>query len=323
MGLKSLSILEYEKLGRFSESGYGKMFAYDSSSYNTIIDTRVKAKMIREKNPNTWDDLKNIYYSGPTVFAIQKQIMSSIIIKADIKSAYPAYLINEEIKKPGTYRIKYDGAAPLTDNVTLYEIKFNCSIHNNFVNWFLNSHAIQKKRVQTDGSNVWGTISIFSSYQMNLMKYVNYFLPEGAIVLRSWVFIGPYTMANSLNKQQIVKMYKSKEEGHKDSKMELNASTGWLKHIDAATYFHMVQYIKYHLLKTVYDYDLEDYLVGVQTDCLYYELNNETDNIPWNVTLDKVTLSGVDGLNIGHYKFEQLNVFDLFVQTKRITTRGE
>ena len=136
-----------------------------------------KAKYIRLLNPDTHPDTQGeILYSGPTVFFNKDiNIKDKDIIKMDLKSAYLSYLINEQINKPGIFRIKHEGAIPLSERVALYVVKFNCSLENMFVKWFLNSSAITMKKIKTDGSRVWGEIGIFSNVEMNLIKYINIF----------------------------------------------------------------------------------------------------------------------------------------------------
>ena len=127
MKARTNTVLELERAGRFSEAGYGRLFAYDSLHFNAMVDARTKAKYVRELNPDTTEDTqKNIVYSGPTVFHDAKiEVNDRMIDKMDLKSAYLAYLIEESILKPGVFRIKHEGAYPLTDRIALYIIKFN------------------------------------------------------------------------------------------------------------------------------------------------------------------------------------------------------
>ena len=81
-------------------------------------------------------------------------------------------------------------------------------------------------------------ISIFSNVEMNLMKYVDLFLGDKAIIESSIMFVGHETMKP--DKLQIRKLYKLKEQGAVEAKLELNASTGWLSRIDKPTYYHMI-----------------------------------------------------------------------------------
>ena len=273
---KTNTIIELEQQGRYSEAGYGRLFAYDSTRFNAMIDARSKAKYIREMNPDTTEDTqKNITYSGPTVFHDSKvNIEGYLIDKIDLKSAYLSYLINEKISKPGIFRIKHEYVYPISNKVALYLVRFNCDRENSFVKWFLNSSAIQKKKIKTDGLRVWGTIGIFASTWMNNLKYVSMFLgkDEGEIV-KTYTFHGKNTV--ECTRSQIDKLYRMKEHGNKNAKNMLVQSTGWLSLIDRPTYYHMVQYIKFYLLQTTYDYQLQDDNVGVQTDCLFIRVTEQ------------------------------------------------
>ena len=300
---KTNTIIELEKAERYAEAGYGRLFAYDSTNFNAMIDARTKAKYIKGLNETTYNETQNeLVYSGPTVFYDGSiNIKHHHIDKMDIKSAYLAYLVNEKIKKPSVYRIKKNGTVPLSDKVVLYVVRFKCKKTNMFVKWFLNSSAIQKKKFKTDGNYISGEVAIFSSTWMNNLHYVNKFLsPDQAKVVKSYIFVGrnavPVTMS------QIHKLYEMKEYGIKKAKMMLVQSTGWLSLIDKPTYYHMVQYIKYHLLKTIYDYGIEDNIVGVQTDCLFFK---SVDGIPETIMNNKVTVSGKES-SIGTYTHKRV-----------------
>ena len=310
------SINELEKQERWSEAGYGKIFAYQSLHFNAVIDTRTKAKYIRERNPTTYQELNETLYSGPTVFVDRRVDFKDYeIMKADLKSAYPSYLINAKIRKPGVARVKVKGAVPLSEWITLYTFAFKCHIDNMFVKWFLNSSSINKKKISTDGNYIWGKISIFSNVEMNLMKYVDMFLGDKAIIESSIMFVGHETM--NPDKLQIRKLYKLKEQGVETAKTELNASTGWLSRIDKPTYYHMIQYIKYFLLETAYNYGLQYDIIGVQTDCLIYRLNENTEDFERLIKMDKVTLSNEQS-TMGTYKFTKLKPHQLFASQRRI-----
>ena len=315
------TILELEQAGRYSEAGYGRLFAYNSLHFNAMVDSRTKAKFIREMNPQTSEDTqKNLLYSGPTVFfRPEVDIKEHEIDKMDIKSAYPAYLINEQIKKPGLYRIKHDGAYPLSDRIALYVIKFSCNAENMFVKWFLNSSAITKKKIHTDGSKVWGTVSIFSSTWMNLTKYVNKFLSEDeGIILKTYTFHGTRTV--DIQQSQIDKLYNNKEEGNKNAKSMLVQSTGWLSLIDKPTYYHMVQYIKYHLLKTIYDNQIEDELVGIQTDCMFFKVTDLTNEVHQMITDENVSVANRLS-SIGQFTFQRVHYDDIVTNKARVVLK--
>jgi len=319
--IQTNTILELEHAGRYSEAGYGRLFAYNSLHFNAMVDSRTKAKFIREMNPQTSEDTqKNLLYSGPTVFfRPEVDIKESEIDKMDIKSAYPAYLINEQIKKPGLYRIKHDGAFPLSDRIALYVIKFSCDADNMFVKWFLNSSAITKKKIQTDGSKVWGSVSIFSSTWMNLTKYVNMFLSEDeGLILKTYTFHGSRTV--DIQQSQIDKLYSSKESGNKNAKNMLVQSTGWLSLIDKPTYYHMVQYIKYHLLKTIYDNQIEDELVGIQTDCMFFKVTDLTNEVHQMITDENVSVANRLS-SIGQFTFQRVHYDDIVTNKARVVLK--
>jgi len=314
------TILHLEKEERFAEAGYGRLFAYNSSRFNAMIDARSKAKFIKFQNPTTYETTqKNIVYSGPTVFFRQDvDIKNYKIDKLDIKSAYLAYLVNEKIKKPGIFRIKHHGAIPLTDHVALYVIKFQCATDSLFVKWFLNSSAIHKKKYQTNGTMIWGEIGIFASLWMNTLKYVNKFLsPDQTEVVKVFTFHGKQTV--ECNKEQIHKLYEMKEFGVKKAKMMLVQSTGWLSIIDRPTYYHMVQYIKFYLLKNIYDHNLQDDYFGIQTDCMFVRVTEQNDDIlKW--IFDNISLAQKKS-TIGQWTSQRVNAEDIVAKNARVVLK--
>lgn len=314
------TLLELEKEERYAEAGYGRLFAYDSKRFNATIDARTKAKYVRERNITYNETQHELIYSGPTVFANKKlNIDGYDIMKADIRSAYPSYLVNRAIKKPGIYRVRVEGAAPLSRRITLYHISFECKLDNLFVKWFLNSNIIQKKKIKTDGTQVWGEIAIFSSIDMNLMKYVNEMLDD-AYVIKSYVFYGKEVV--DVEYTQIRKLYQIKESGIPMGKLELNMATGWLSLIDKPTYYHMVQYVKFWLLETVSRYHLADKLLGIQTDCLYYLIDDNTKAVMSLIMRDNLTLSN-ERSSMGTYKFEKVTSKELQISTQRMVVKNE
>lgn len=319
--VKTNTILELENQGRYNEAGYGRLFAYDSLHINAMVDARKKAKFIRLLNERTWEDTqKDLIYSGPTVFyRPEVELEGFEVDKMDLKSAYPSYLINDMIRKPGVFRMKHDGAVPLSDRIALYVIQFNCSIDNMFVKWFLNASAIQMKKIKSDGVRVWGEVSVFSSTDMNLIQYVTIFLSEEeATITKSYSFHGDSPL--EIKKSQIRKLYEMKEEGDANAKSMLVQSTGWLSIIDKPTYYHMVQYIKFYLLKTVYDYGLEDELIGVQTDCIFYRVTDETFEMPNIIQGFNLTLSHEES-TLGTYKFQRVRSDEIITNKARVVLK--
>lgn len=318
---KTNTILELEQLGRYSEAGYGRLFAYDSRHFNAMIDARSKAKYIRLMNPDTTKDTQeNIVYSGPTVFHDSSVNIEGLQIdKIDLKSAYLSYLINEKINKPGIFRIKHEYVVPVSDRVTLYLVQFNCDSTNPFVKWFLNSSAIQKRKIKTNGVRIWGTVGIFASTWANNLEYVSMFLgrDEGQI-LKSYTFHGKDTV--EVTKSQIDKLYRMKEHGNKNAKNMLVQSTGWLSIIDKPTYYHMVQYIKFYLLKTLYDYELQDDNVGVQTDCLFIRVTETSESKLQSLRNDNLSLAQKPS-TIGTYTFERVNFDDIIANKARVVLK--
>lgn len=315
------SILELEAEGRFAEAGYGRLFAYDANRFNAMVDARTKAKYIRLLNPDTWKETQEqTLYSGPTVFfRSDVDIIDHYVDKLDLKSAYPSYLINDEIKKPGVFRIKHDGAYPLSDRIALYILKFKCGVDNLFVKWFLNSAAITKQKIKSDGTNVWGQVAIFSSTWMNLIKYVNKFLtPDEGVIVKSYTFHGENVV--DIQKSQIRKLYEMKEAGQKTAKNMLVESTGWLSHIDKPTYYHMIQYVKYYLLWTIYAYQLEQDLIGIQTDCIFYRVNERTEMTYAELTKETVTLSK-ERSTLGTYKFQRVKSEEIIKHKARLVLK--
>lgn len=320
MSVKTSTILELEQEGRYSEAGYGRLFAYDSLHINAMVDARKKAKFIRLLNPRTHEDTQtNILYSGPTVFFNGNVDDDHEVDKMDLKSAYPSYLINEQIKKPGVFRMKHDGAIPLSDRIALYVLTFNCDMSNMFVKWFLNSSAITMKKIKSDGMRVWGEIGIFSSTEMNLIQYISHFLSEEeGTINKSYTFHGDSPV--EIKKSQIRKLYEMKEEGSTNAKGMLVQSTGWLSIIDKPTYYHMVQYIKFYLLETVYQYDLQDELIGVQTDCIFYRVTEKTKGVPEQVFHDHITMSHEDS-TLGTYKFQRVASQEIIANKARVVLK--
>ena len=322
MSVKTSTILELEHENRFSEAGYGRLFAYDSLHFNAMVDARTKAKFIRNLNPRTHEDTQvNILYSGPTVFFNKDlDINGYEVDKADLKSAYPAYLINDLIKKPGVFKMRHEGAFPLSERIALYVVEFNCDMENMFVKWFLNSSAITMKKIKTDGSRVWGEIGIFSSTDMNLIQYVNMFLAEDeAFISKSYTFHGDNAV--DIKKSQIRKLYEDKEDGSKNAKGMLVQSTGWLALIDKPTYYHMVQYVKYYLLMTVYKYSLSQDLIGVQTDCIFYRVTDDTMAVPHFIYQDRLSMSHEQS-TIGTYKIQRVSSEEIIANKARVVLKN-
>jgi len=314
------TIVNLETEERYAEAGYGRLFAYNSSRFNAMIDARSKAKFIKKLNPETYEQTQNgITYSGPTTFFRQDMDIKNFKIdKKDLKSAYLAYLVNERIKKPGIFRIRHHGSIPLSDHVALYVIKFQCAVDSMFVKWFLNSSAIHKKKYKTNGTVIWGEIGIFASVWMNNLKYVNKFLsPEQTEVVKVYTFHGKDTV--ECKKEQIHKLYQMKEHGIKKAKMMLVQSTGWLSIIDKPTYYHMVQYIKYYQLATIYDYGLENDYVGVQTDCTLFRVTEENkDILEW---INENNSLGQKASTIGNWTSQIVNYEDLIINQARVVLR--
>jgi len=286
------TISELEKEGRYAEAGYGRLFAHNQHKLNAMIDARTKAKFVRRMNPETTEDTQiNLFYSGPTVFVRHDmQLKNMKVGKMDLKSAYLAYLINDKIQKPGIFRIKHHGAMPITDNIQLYVIQFSCSVDNLFVKWYLNQAAIQKKKIHTNGQRYWGTISLFASTWMNQLHFVNKFLDwDEAEIIKTYSFHGKKTV--NVKMPQIRKLYQLKEEGVKEAKLMLVQSTGWLSIIDRPSYYHMVQFIKFYLMKTGIEYDFFDDIFGTQTDCLFYPINERTKDLHIRIQNDKLSLA--------------------------------
>ena len=319
--IKTNTILELENEGRFSEAGYGRLFAYNALHFNAMVDARTRAKFIRKLNPDTFADTQNeILYSGPTVFfRSDVDIVDKYVDKIDLRTAYASYLINDEINKPGMFRIKHDGAFPLSDRIALYIVKFNCSIENMFVKWFLNSSAITKQKIKSDGSRVWGSVGVFSSTSMNLIQYINKFLtPDEGVIIKTYTFHGSQVV--DIQKSQIRKLYDQKEHGSPNAKNMLVQSTGWLALIDKPTYYHMVQYIKYYLLWTVYGFKLEEDLIGIQTDCIFYRVSEKTE-VAYNVLTDKALSLSKENSTMGTYKFQRVRSEDIIKNKARMVLK--
>lgn len=319
----SKTILELEKEGRYAESGYGKLFAYQSLHFNAMIDARTKAKRLREHNPWTWEDTqKNVLYSGPTVFLDKKKdLTDKFITKADIISAYAAYLVNSTIKKPGVYRRLHQGAVPLSERLALYVLRFRVSINSPFVHWFLNSSAIQTKKIKSGGGYVWGDISIFASKEMNMFKYISKWLKaEDATIIKSYTFYGKETI--NVNVSQIMKLFTLKEAGMSSAKAELVQSTGWLSHVDRTTYYHMIQYVKYWLLMITDKYGLWDHLIGVQTDCIFYINDKETRFVEAEIQADALSLANNESM-LGRLKFETVASSEIMTYNRRVVKKND
>jgi len=315
------TISELEKEERFAEAGYGRLFAHDQLRFNAMIDARTKAKFVRERNPQTTEDTqKNLFYSGPTVFVRHDMKINHMKIgKMDLKSAYLAYLINDKIKKPGIFRIKHHGARPLTEEIQLYVIKFSCTVDNLFVKWYLNQAAIQKKKVQTNGQRIWGTISLFASTWMNQLHFVNKFLNwDEAEVEKTFSFHGKATI--NVKMPQIKKLYQLKEAGVKEAKLMLVQATGWLSIIDRPTYYHMVQYIKFYLMNTGVEYGFFDEIFGTQTDCLFYPINERTEDLHERIEEDRLSLAQKTS-SIGTYTFKFVDYDDLIINKARVVLK--
>jgi len=316
------TITELENQKRYAEAGYGRLFAYNKDRVNAMIDARSKAKWIRSMTPETTDELQNnLFYSGPATFVNHRlDVRKHKIAKMDLKSAYLAYLINDKIKKPGIFRIKHHGVLPLSDDIQLYVIQFNCSTESPFVSWFLNQAAIQKKKVQSDGSRIYGTIAIFASHWMNQLKFINHFLePEEAQVITTYSFHGKKTV--DVKMSQIKKLYQLKELGVLEAKMMLVQATGWLSIIDKPTYYHMVQYIKFYLMETAYKYGFEDEIFGNQTDCILYRVTEETEDVYDRIKNDKLSL-GQRSSSIGTYTFQFVDYDELVVNPARVVLKN-
>lgn len=316
------TISELEREGRYAEAGYGRLFAHNQRRFNAMIDARSKAKFVRKMTPETTESLQNnLFYSGPATFVNHKlDVRKHKIAKMDLKSAYLAYLINDKIKKPGIFRIKHHGAYPLTDNIQLYVIQFSCKTDSPFVSWFLNQAAIQKKKVQSDGNRIYGTIALFSSLWMNQLKYVNHFLdPDEARVIKTYSFHGKKTV--DVKMSEIKKLYQMKELGVKEAKLMLVQSTGWLSIIDKPTYYHMVQFIKFYLMETAYRYGFENDIFGNQTDCILYRVCERTKDVYENILKDKLSL-GQKQSSIGTYTFQFVDYDELIVNKARVVLKN-
>lgn len=316
------TISELENQGRYAEAGYGRLFAHNQRRINAMIDARTKAKFVRKMTPEVTEELQQTtFYSGPATFVNHKlDVKHHKIAKMDLKSAYLAYLINDKIKKPGIFRLKHHGVLPLSDNIQLYVIQFSCKTDNPFVSWFLNQAAIQKKKVQSDGERIYGTIALFASHWMNQLKYVNHFLdPDEARVIKTYSFHGKKTV--DVKMSQIKKLYQLKELGVVEAKLMLVQSTGWLSIIDKPTYYHMVQYIKFYLMETAFKYEFDQDIFGNQTDCILYRVCERTEHVYEDIMRDKLSLAQKTS-SIGTYTFQFVNYDDLVVNKARVVLRN-
>lgn len=316
------TIPELKQAERYSEAGYGCLFAYNKVNYNAMIDARMKSKFMRKLDPITYAETQDeLVYAGPTVFYDEKkEIEYHKIDKMDIKSAYLSYLVNEKIRKPGMIRIKETMYHKHDEKIRLYVLRFNCENTNLFVKWFLNSSAIHKKKFKSDGSRISGTISIFSSTWMNNLKYIHNFLTIDEVEIeKSYLFIGKQTVP--VNKEQIYKLYQEKEWGSKAAKKMLVQSTGWLSIIDKPTYYHMLQYIKYFLLETVYNYGLEHDIVGVQTDCLFIRVNTRTQGKAQQIMNDRMSVANKKLSTIGRFTHQRVNYDEIITKTARVVLK--
>ncbi|MDZ4195616.1 MAG: hypothetical protein U1C51_00040, partial [Candidatus Izemoplasmatales bacterium] len=111
-----------------------------------------------------------------------------------------------------------------------------------------------------------------------------------------------------------------KEHGVANAKSMLVQSTGWLALIDKPTYYHMVQYIKFYLINTVYEYKMEDDLIGVQTDCLFYRVSERTETTYKDLTDPTVTLSS-EKSSLGTYKFQRVRSEEIIKNKARMVLK--
>ena len=316
------TIAELEKQGRYAEAGYGRLFAHNQNRINAMIDARTKAKFMREKNPETTDELQlKLFYSGPSTFVNKKIHLEKNlkIVKMDLKSAYLGYLINEKIKKPGVFRIRRYTKYPISDRIQLYVLKFNCEADNPFVNWYLNQAAIQKKKVFNTGNRIYGKIAVFASTWMNQLKMIGKFLKDEEVeCIDTYSYYGKKAVPVKMS--QIRRLYQMKELGVAEAKMQLVQSTGWLSIIDKSTYYHMVQYIKFYLMETAMKYGFFNDIVGNQTDCILYHLNERTKNVIDEIENDNLSL-GQQRSSIGKYTYQVVDYSDLKINDARIVLK--
>ena len=150
---------------------------------------------------------------------------------------------------------------------------------------------------------------------MNNLSYVNRFLGGMAKIVSSYSFMGP--KGYDIKQSQIQKLYNAKQFGSKKAKAMLVQSTGYLSIIDRPSYYHMIQYIKFWLLDTVYKYGLENDVVGVQTDCLFVRVCEETQDALQQLRVDDISLANKPS-TIGKYKFERVNYTDIISKKARV-----
>lgn len=297
--------LSYLNNEQFQNAGYIKIFASDRTWTNPVIDVNVKHKWVREHTEKTLgEELENSYYSGATVFNHAKFSNDDDILHLDLRTAYGAYMVSC-YKKPGIRREKFDFfVAHRDDKINLYEIEFRVSNNSPFVRWFINEVAYTKRKVVREEEYTSGRVKFFSSPELNMSDYVAKMLEHEEYRVVSTV---QFSTDDSLLEQyvhvgNVVDLYTEKENGDKTKKQMLNESTGWLSRIDKPTYYHMVQTVKFMIMKLSIDNRLDDDMVSVMTDGCYIKITDDNRHKIENL------IENIDKHRIKHYRTDEKGV---------------
>jgi hypothetical protein len=272
--------------GQYQAAGYLLMYGLMSRRFSDnvmtpIADVGWRRKLLNSQRSGVNEkDLNDTYWAGPTNFIKHKMYYGEgvlpKVIKADINAAYSNYLLT--IKKPGIHKKKYQGFYPTGNGeIVSYKCRFSCRKDSMFADWFVikTEQLAKAKNVVYMGDMMQGEIMIFSSSDMPLLEYAIKMLPDLEVVM-SYVYSGPVLKTDLHNVRGLV-VEKNIYHNH-IAKNIVNSSMGWRSLLDKASFYHMVQYVKYQLLDFAMKNGIMDNVIGVATDCLVIQLTEENES---------------------------------------------
>lgn len=210
-------------------------------------------------------EIADIYFSGPIRYGNANAIKKdSIIINADLVSAYATFLINNSV--PGSRRTRFDGyVAPREGEINCYTFEFaEDNPSRELIEWFLSADSFKHKIKSYGDRGIKGRINIMASKKLfDLYDLFRKHCPSAKLI-STVVCFGREKVY--INRESITTQLVMKYQGHPIAKKVLTQSMGNLSRFDKFTFYWMVQCVKARVLtQLIKDVPL-DSVVAMNTD---------------------------------------------------------